>query len=258
VALGSNSGEWAWVSGASSGIGREVALRLARDGFSLFLSARRENLLNEACAAINQQGGTAHSIPADLTKSASLEAALNRIQQLSGRLDIVVCSAGVELLSPFHLLSEDKWRKILDVNVIASFEMVRASLPLLRASGQRQNGQGRVVLISSAAANRGWPAQSAYSASKAALLGGMRSLCVELAPAHIRVNAVLPGMVNTEMQKRMFARIPKESAALIAAAHPLGLGQPEDVAAAVAFLVSQGARWITGACLSVDGGLSCA
>ncbi len=258
MAMNFNAGECAWISGASSGIGRAVAVRLAREGVTVFLSARREDLLKELCDTIIRDGGSAHVVPVDLSNQESLETALQAIQKLSVRLDIVVCCAGMELLSPFHMLSGNKWQKILNINVIASFEMIRVALPLLKAGGKLEKGQGRIVLISSAAANRGWAAQSAYSASKAALLGGMRSLCVELAPSNIRINAVLPGMVNTDMQMRMFSKMPKDLAAKVLAAHPLGLGQPEDVADAVAFLVSPESRWITGACLNVDGGLSCA
>jgi len=251
-------GECAWIIGASSGIGRAVALRLAGEGVRVVASGRRQDLLGDLCGAISEAGGQAISLPLDVTDESSLGEAPKKILAATGRLDIIVLCAGLEMMAPFQMLSPAKWRTLWDVNVVGPFEAVRHSLKLLKDSGKRENAQGRVIFTSSAAALRGWPAQSAYSACKAAVLGGMRSLAVELAPFNIRVNAVVPGMVQTDMQKRLFSRMPRERQEQLKAAHPLGLGKAEEVAASIAFLASYDARWITGESLVVDGGMSVA
>lgn len=251
-------GEWAWVSGASSGIGRAVALRFAREGVGVFLSARTATALEDLVREIAATGGQAVALPLDVAQPAAIQDAAAQIQERAARLDIVALCAGVELMLPFQMVSPEKWQRLWSVNVLGAFEMVRAALPQLKASGRREDGQGRIVFVSSVAGVRGWPGQTAYSASKAAVLGGMRSLAAELAPMRVRANAVACSFVETDMQKRLFARMPEASRAAMVAQHPFGLGKPDDVASAIAFLASNEAQWITGQTLVLDGGLSVA
>jgi NAD(P)-dependent dehydrogenase (short-subunit alcohol dehydrogenase family) len=252
------AGEAAWVTGASSGIGLTLARKLAALGVAVAMTARRGDELAREAEAIRSQGGIALAIAADVTDSDSLKEAAKRIAEELGRCDMVAPLAGNDYLMPLAGMSAKRWSAVLDVHVVGAFETVRSALPLLKASGARDAGQGRVALLSSVAAIKGWPGQSAYAAAKGGQLAGMRSLAAELAPAGIRVNAAAAGIVRSPMQERMFARMPPEKSEEIARAHPLGLGDPEAVADALLFLLSNDSRWITGTCLHIDGGLSIA
>ncbi len=220
------------------------------------LTARRAEELERAVESMREAGGVAHAIDADVQDPDSLKSAAGRIQAKLGRCDMVVPAAGAELLMPLDGMSAKRWRSMLDVHVTGAMETVRVALPLLRKAGGNEGSQGRVTFLSSAAAIKGWPGQSAYAAAKGAQISAMRSLAAELAPAGIRVNAVAAGMVRTPMQERLFARMPPNKREEIECAHPLGMGEPSNVSDAVLFLLSHQAEWITGACLAVDGGLS--
>ncbi|MCB1019744.1 MAG: SDR family oxidoreductase [Bryobacterales bacterium] len=250
------AGEIAWITGASSGIGLELAKKLAAEGVTVVLSARRAAELDEAAAQIQADGGAAHSLVADAADPDSIKQAARWIAKEAGRCDMVAPLAGAEYLMPLDGMSAARWNAVLSTHVVGALETVRGALAMLRNSGKRPGGQGRVALLASVAAIKGWPGQSAYAAAKGAQIAAVRSLAAELAPAGIRVNAAAAGMVRTPMYERMFARMPAEKRAQVEAAHPLGLGDPDAVADVLAFLLSSQSRWITGACIAVDGGLS--
>jgi NAD(P)-dependent dehydrogenase (short-subunit alcohol dehydrogenase family) len=246
-------GEVAWITGASSGIGRELATRLISLGVHVFASGRRSEELDRLRREL---GENLVPLPLDVAKDEEVAAAVQVIKKNSGNIDMIVPCAGVEKISPFQFTAISAWDTLYRTNVQGAFSVIRHSMPMMRRLSQDGPQQSRIVMVGSVAAIRGWAGQVAYSASKAALLGGMRSLASELAPHGIRVNAVLAGMTETPMQRRLYSKLSVTQQKAITDMHPLGLGKPSDVSNAILFLLSHRSRWITGSELVVDGGLS--
>ena len=237
------------VTGASSGIGRETSILLSRLGARLVLSGRDGDALG---VTREQLQGTGHQVAAfDLHLIEKLPAWLKTVTAESGALSGLVHCAGMHAAMPVRVLGPGKSEQMMKLNVLAAMQLIR---------GFRQPGcyqpNSSIVLLSSAAGLVGSAGLAAYSATKAALIGMVRSVAVELAPDSIRVNCVAPGMVRTEMFARYAQSITEEQLSKIEARHPLGFGEPGDVANAVAFLLAKTGRWITGSTLVVDGGYS--
>jgi 3-oxoacyl-[acyl-carrier protein] reductase len=235
-------GKVALITGASDrGIGGEIAVRLASEGARIAVLTRHEPV--RLIKKLTRQGH-GHSITlGDVTKSADIARALDELHAQFGRLDVLVNNAGIELASSLETFADDEWERMLAVNLTGAIALTKAALPKLSRPG------GVIVNIASALGLGGCAGFSIYSASKAGLMGFTQSLAWEVAREGIRVVAVAPGLVHTPMVHKHVSHLTPEVWAQIEACHPLGMGRPDDVAAAVAFLASSEARWITGVTL---------
>ena len=244
------AGKIIFITGASSGIGRACAMRCAELGARVALVARREDKLNETAAALTGDG---HRIfPCDVAHLDRLETLVQTIVDAMGPVAGFVHAAGISTRLPLKSLRPDHWQESFIVNATSAFEITRH----LQRRGRFPESGASHVYIGSVMASLGQPAKAAYCAAKAALLNGARAVALELAPRNIRVNVVSPGAVRTEMYENLRNTLPADAHEQVINAHPLGLGEPEDVSAATAFLLSDHARWITGTNLLVDGGYS--
>lgn len=238
----------ALVTGASRGIGFAISECLAGAGASVVLNGRDPDTLSGAVAALRERGYSADSAAFDVTREAEIELAFREIRERFGYLDILVNNAGVVLAKDVFETTSEEWGAVLQSNLTSAFLCSRAALRIMRDSDRG----GRIVMIGSTAGQRGAPSGAvAYSASKAGLSGLTQTLAYTAAPLGVTVNMVAPGMILTDMLRKGFG------AGLDAAANkvPIGLGQPEDVARAVLYLVSDAARYVTGATIDVNGGL---
>ncbi len=237
----------ALVTGASRGIGRACALRLAKEGFAVAVNYRQgasqaEEVVQEIAAA----GGTAFALQGDVAAAGEADRLVREVIGKFARIDVLVNNAGITRDTLVLRMSDEEFDQVLATNLAGAFRLVRAALkPMLR---QRY---GRIVNISSIAGMVGNPGQANYSAAKAGMLGLTRAVAKEVASRNITVNAIAPGLIDTDMSMEIKGR---ES---LVQSIPLGrAGTPEEVAAAVAFLARPEASYITGVTLPVDGGLT--
>jgi 3-oxoacyl-[acyl-carrier protein] reductase len=235
------------VTGASRGIGRAIAMELAHDGAAVVAGYhQRQGEAEEVVRTIREAGGVADSCAADVTRERDVRALVEFAIARRGRVDVLVCSAGIVRDQLLGAMTLADWEAVLDVNLRGVFLSVREVLPHMMS--QRS---GSIVALSSIAADRGGRGHANYVASKGAINAMVRSLAVELAPRNIRVNAVSPGIIVTEMTDRIRTYGGDEMKGQI----PLKrFGHPRDVARAVRFLASPEASYITGEILHVTGG----
>ena len=237
----------ALVTGASRGIGRAIATELAHRGWAVAIGYRvRRDKAEELAQQLTEAGCRAMICQADVSRREGVEAMVRRVEENFGPVSLLVNNAGIAGQSLFQELTEERWHEFFSVNVDGAFYASRAVLPHML-----HEHTGCIVNISSIWGQRGASCEVAYSATKAALIGLTRSLAAELAPSHIRVNCVAPGVIRTDM----LDELPEELLPQLAEQTPLGrLGTPEDIAAAVAFLADPAAGFITGQVLTCDGG----
>lgn len=243
------SGKRALVTGASRGIGRAVALRLAAEGASVALNYRAGREEAEAVAAeIAAAGGSAAVLQGDVSVAEEAEALVGAAEAALGGLDILVNNAGATRDNLLMRLSEEDWDAALNTNLKGAFLCAKAAIrPMLR---QRF---GRIVNMSSVVALTGNPGQANYAAAKAGLIGFTRTVAREVASRGVTVNALAPGFIETQM----IESIPDDLRARILERIPLGrFGAPDDVAGCVAFLCGDDGAYITGQTISIDGGLA--
>jgi 3-oxoacyl-[acyl-carrier protein] reductase len=242
------SGRTAIVTGASRGIGKAIALRLAAAGAKVACVARSADKLKETVDAIAAAGGTAEAHPCDVTDSAAVSKLVESLHESWGRLDIVVNNAGITKDTLIPRMSDEDWDTVIATNLRSVFLFTRAaSLVMMR---QRS---GRIVNISSVSGLMGNAGQANYSASKAGIIGLTRTVAQELAGRKVTVNAICPGFIASEMTAAMGATLDEFVKTRIPAKR---LGEADEVADAVLYLASDSAAYITGEILTIDGGLT--
>lgn len=237
----------ALITGASRGIGQAIALRLAADGCRVIVNYQHNaEAAAEACRQIENNGGRAVAIQADVSQPEQVARLFAQIPPEFGGVDVLINNAGIAHFGLISDISPAEWRQIFAVNVDGSFNCIQAALPHMI---HQKNGV--IINISSIWGLVGASYEVAYSASKGALIALSKALAKELGPSNIRVNCVAPGVIDTEMN----SRLNNEELAALKEETALGcLGQPEDVAAAVAWLVSADAKFVTGQVISPNGG----
>ncbi len=242
------TGRTALITGASRGIGRAAAVLLARQGARVVLAARNEELLDEVAGAIRAGGGEAHSMALDLGHHESIPTAVRGLPSEFAAVDILVNNAGITADNLLARMTLEQWRRVLDVNLTGAFVLTKA---LVR--GMMRRRRGRVVSVSSVAGVVGNAGQTNYAASKAGLIGFSKSLARELLSRGITVNVVAPGFIETDMT----AALPDGAGERFLEQHGLvRLGTVDDIAAAVLYLASDEASYVTGEVLSVSGGMT--
>jgi 3-oxoacyl-[acyl-carrier protein] reductase len=240
------SGRIAIVTGASRGIGRGIAARLAKQGAHVVATAREDNAKATA-DEIAASGGKAEHIPLEMTDSAAIEAAVAGVIARHGRVDILVNNAGITKDQLMLRLKRDDWDAVIETNLTATF--VLTQLVLKQMIRQRS---GRIISISSVVGQSGNAGQANYAASKAGLIGFSKAVAQEVASRGITVNVVAPGLIETDMTKAMTESAHEQWVSKI----PLKrLGTSDDIATAVCFLASDEASYITGQVLAVNGGM---
>lgn len=238
------------ITGASSGIGRSCSVECSKSGADLILVGRNREELMKTVSMLNPETKV-EIITEDITQSENLEVIIADKVSVLGKISGFIHCAGIEKTLPLKKHSPRLYQDIFAVNVIAGLEIAKI-LSLKKYKDENSS----FVFISSVAGMIGEAGKAAYSASKGAIISGARSLAMELSRSNIRVNSISPAMVNTPILEKMFENIGEEASSEIIKKHPLGIGEPKDVANACIFLLSDASRWVTGSNLVIDGGYS--
>jgi NAD(P)-dependent dehydrogenase (short-subunit alcohol dehydrogenase family) len=237
------------VTGAGSrGIGRGIALSFVREGAHVAITGRTLSKLEDAARELKEAGSEVEIIQADVSRPDDASMIVRRTMDCFGRIDILVNNAAIIIHKPFLETTPEEWDRTFATNVRGYFLCAQAA-----AKEMVIQGKGKIIMISSDTALVGIPPLSAYASSKGAVLSLTRTMAIELAPYHINVNSILPGTIETDMNREKLAD--PQWRAHVLQRFPLGrLGTPDDVAAAALYLSSDDSDWMTGQCLIVDGG----
>lgn len=239
------TGKHALVTGASGGIGSAIAGQLHAQGAVVGLSGTRRDRLDSLKSAL---GGNAHVLPCNLADRAAVDALPKQAEEAMGGLDILVCNAGITRDNLFMRMKDEEWDEVIAVNLSASFRLMRGVL-----RGMMKRRWGRIVAITSVVGVTGNPGQGNYAASKAGLIGMSKALAQEVASRNITVNCVAPGFIATAMTEALDVGQRERLNAVIPAGR---IGTPDEVAAAVVYLASEEAAYVTGHTLHVNGGMA--
>jgi NAD(P)-dependent dehydrogenase (short-subunit alcohol dehydrogenase family) len=237
------------VTGGTSGIGKTTAIAFADAGAKVVLTGRREKEGAEVVAEIKKTGGTAAYIRTDVAKEADVVKAVDFVLSTHGRLDVAFNNAGVEIVGPLDQVTEEQYRRTFDINVWGVLNAMKHEI-----AAMLKTGGGAIINVSSIAGHIGMPQASIYVATKHAVEGLTKAVAIEFAKQGIRVNAVAPGAIDTEMVDR-FAGKEGDVRNWLISQHPVGrLGTAKEIAAAVLYLASDAAKFTTATILPVDGG----
>jgi NAD(P)-dependent dehydrogenase (short-subunit alcohol dehydrogenase family) len=238
----------ALITGGGTGLGKAIASCMVQAGAHVVILGRRRDILKSACSELGPQ--TSFFVY-DVTHTKRIAAFVAQLKDSKGIPDIVVHNAGIHVKKPFHETTEKELSNMLQTHVIGAYALTRALLPdiLKRASGH-------ILFVTSMAALFGIPLVSAYAIAKSGLAGLVRSLATELSPHGVRVNAIAPGWINTDMTQKALQNDPQRKDKILSRTPMRKLGAPEDIGWAAVYLSSQAAKFITGQQLAVDGGMS--
>jgi 3-oxoacyl-[acyl-carrier protein] reductase len=239
----------ALVTGGSRGIGRAVAIRLAADGHAVAVNyAANSAAADEVVETITANGGTAMAVQADVGDADAVSAMFGDVEENLGRVEVLVNNAGITRDDLLLRMGPDAWDQVIETNLRSVYLCSRAAM-----RGMLRSRWGRIISVSSVSGISGNPGQANYAASKAGIIGFSKSIAREIGSRNITVNVVAPGFIETDMTKELGTEIAEEVASRVAVGR---LGRPEEIAAAVGYLASDDAAYVTGQTLVVDGGLA--